>query len=67
MKSTRIQLLLVTTLFFSMLSPINGQGRTKNKAASFARWYKGNTHTHTLASDGNAPASYVVKWYYNQG
>ena len=27
------------------------------------RWYKGNTHTHTDASDGDSPAEVVARWY----
>jgi hypothetical protein len=26
-------------------------------------WYKGNTHTHTLNSDGDASPDTVVRWY----
>lgn len=28
-----------------------------------ANWYRGNTHTHTLWSDGDAPPEHAVKWY----
>jgi hypothetical protein len=28
-----------------------------------AKWYKGNTHTHTLNSDGDSTPDAVVKWY----
>jgi hypothetical protein len=28
-----------------------------------ARWYKGNTHTHTLNSDGDSTPDEVVRWY----
>ena len=31
------------------------------------KWYKGNTHTHTTLSDGNALPEYVVNWYHEQG
>ena len=27
------------------------------------KWYKGNTHTHTLNSDGDSTPTDVVKWY----
>ena len=27
------------------------------------RWYKGNTHTHTLNSDGDSTPNEVVRWY----
>jgi hypothetical protein len=36
-----------------------------NKSA--ARWYKGNLHTHTLWSDGDAPPEVIVSWYKDHG
>jgi hypothetical protein len=30
-------------------------------------WYKGNTHTHTLDSDGDSTPDDVVKWYRTHG
>lgn len=30
-------------------------------------WFKGNTHTHTNASDGDAPPPEVVAWYRDHG
>ena len=36
-------------------------------AQSTARWYKGNTHTHTLNSDGDSTPEEVVKWYRDNG
>lgn len=35
--------------------------------AQKARWFKGNTHTHTTMSDGNATPEFVVNWYHEQG
>lgn len=32
-----------------------------------AEWYRGNTHTHTLNSDGNAAPDAVVRWYREHG
>ena len=32
-----------------------------------ARWFKGNTHTHTLNSDGDSTPEEVVKWYRDNG
>jgi hypothetical protein len=32
-----------------------------------ARWYKGNTHTHTLNSDGDSTPNDVVRWYREHG
>ncbi len=31
------------------------------------RWFKGNTHTHTLESDGDSPPEVVINWYKNHG
>jgi hypothetical protein len=32
-----------------------------------ARWYKGNTHTHTVNSDGDSTPDEVVRWYREHG
>lgn len=34
---------------------------------STLRWYKGNTHTHTLNSDGDSTPDEVVRWYREHG
>lgn len=34
---------------------------------STVRWYKGNTHTHTLNSDGDSSPDEVVRWYREHG
>ena len=34
---------------------------------SKVRWYKGNTHTHTLNSDGDSTPDDVVRWYREHG
>jgi hypothetical protein len=36
-------------------------------APAAARWYKGNTHTHTLNSDGDSTPDDVVRWYREHG
>ncbi len=39
-------------------------GLTNASAAqSKLKWYKGNTHTHTLNSDGDSTPDEVVRWY----
>jgi len=30
-------------------------------------WFKGNTHTHTLESDGDSPPEEVATWYKENG
>jgi hypothetical protein len=37
------------------------------KAGDSKAWYRGNTHTHTLWSDGEAAPEYAVKWYKDKG
>jgi hypothetical protein len=37
------------------------------KAGDGKQWYRGNTHTHTLWSDGEAAPEYAVKWYKDRG
>lgn len=32
-----------------------------------SKWYKGNIHTHTNQSDGDAPPEKVVRWYRRHG
>ena len=31
------------------------------------RWFKGNTHAHSLNSDGDVPVDAVVRWYRERG
>ena len=40
---------------------------TTTTAAPPLNWYKGNTHTHTLNSDGNSTPDQVVRWYRENG
>jgi hypothetical protein len=35
--------------------------------ATTDRWFKGNTHTHTLNSDGDSTPDDVVRWYREHG
>jgi hypothetical protein len=40
---------------------------TTPAAGAAMRWYKGNTHTHTLNSDGDSTPDDVVRWYREHG
>ena len=31
--------------------------------AEASKWFRGNTHTHTLWSDGDAPPEHAIQWY----
>lgn len=35
--------------------------------APVPRWYRGNTHAHTLNTDGDTPPDGVVRWYREHG
>src|SRR5262245_49936909 len=56
-----------------LIAPVcSGQTVTGSKAQSVSpaqasRWYKGNTHTHTLNSDGDSTPDEVVRWYREHG
>lgn len=53
---------LVGTLLISVLV-----GGPSSLVAQEIRWFKGNTHTHTLNSDGDSTPDDVVKWYRQNG
>jgi len=42
-------------------------GRPGGSAEPALRWYKGNTHTHTLNSDGDSSPDEVARWYREHG
>jgi hypothetical protein len=42
-------------------------GQTASPAGAAMRWFKGNTHTHTLNSDGDSTPDEVVRWYREHG
>lgn len=55
-----MRLPLVAALLAAGLTLDAGQAPT-------LRWYKGNTHTHTLNSDGDSTPDDVVRWYREHG
>jgi hypothetical protein len=44
-----------------------GAGRATAQAQPEVRWFKGNTHSHTLNSDGDSAPEDVARWYREQG
>jgi hypothetical protein len=52
-------------LVFTLVAAIAAQETPK--PAETLRWYKGNTHTHTLNSDGDSTPDDVVRWYREHG
>jgi hypothetical protein len=41
--------------------------RFETNAAAGSRWFKGNTHSHTINTDGDSPPDTVVQWYRTHG
>ncbi|MCC6316113.1 MAG: CehA/McbA family metallohydrolase [Gemmatimonadaceae bacterium] len=52
---------LTLSLAIALLVPVVDPG------AQPLRWYKGNTHTHTLNSDGDTAPDEVARWYREHG
>ncbi len=48
---------------------LSGALLTVLPSAAFAqsRWYRGNTHTHTINTDGDSSPDIVVRWYKEHG
>jgi hypothetical protein len=68
--SRSIVLLLVAGLGLAITWRSGATGAVAAQPApdrSAWRWYKGNTHTHTLESDGDSTPEDVTRWYKEQG
>ena len=48
---------LLAILFLAAALPVSSQNQSGES------WYKGNTHTHTVHSDGDSTPAEVVRWY----
>src|SRR4026208_1260975 len=66
MPRTRLMLLPGALLLMAAVSTARPQ-QTPSPPAARARWYKGNTHPHTLNSDGDSTPDEVVRWYREHG
>ena len=53
--------------FLVMLIAATISAETVLKAGDGIQWYKGNTHTHTLWSDGDGAPEIAVEWYKRNG
>ena len=56
----------VRRLFFLTLVSLLGLTLAARRPAE-KKWWKGNTHTHTLWSDGDAPPEWAADWYKSHG
>ncbi len=61
-RSSKIVITAAGLLFLCLLSIFSF-----NRAQPAEKWYKGNLHTHTLWSDGDAPPEVTVGWYKDHG
>ena len=51
---------------FALVAAARSPG-AQNQASTSTRWFKGNTHTHTVNSDGDSTPDEVVRWYREHG
>jgi len=64
---------LISAVFLSTVvrvSPLNGQveeATFRVPSCGGCVWVKGNTHTHTLESDGDSDPEVVARWYKEHG
>ena len=63
----RVLLVLVLTVVLTMVSTAVPLQQPTALADTASHWYKGNTHTHTLNSDGDSTPDDVVRWYREHG
>jgi hypothetical protein len=62
----RVLLVLVFTIVLTMVS-VAVPLQQPAPIDTVGHWYKGNTHTHTLNSDGDSTPDDVVRWYREHG
>ncbi len=65
MKSSNIGRIIVLIAFSAILIGVAVNPSAQERLAP--RWYKGNTHTHTINSDGDSTPDEVVRWYREHG
>ena len=58
---------LAAAVLFGAWLPLVAQARFEVRNTTGMSWYKGNTHTHTVESDGDSPPEYVARWYKEHG
>lgn len=59
---------LVATVSCVLLAVVRGSSTLATQSPSGpGHWYKGNTHTHTLNSDGDSTPDAVATWYREHG
>src|SRR5688572_21582519 len=54
---------LTVAALLGLLTGVPATAQAPTGTAAALHWYKGNTHTHTLNSDGDSTPDDVVRWY----
>jgi hypothetical protein len=54
-------------LLAAVAAPVYAQVRFEATDVSGMRWLKGNTHAHTVLTDGDSPPGVVAAWYKTHG
>ncbi len=65
--AVQVSLALALTFVVTMVGAAVPVQQQATPAQTPGRWYKGNTHTHTLNSDGDSTPDDVVRWYREHG
>lgn len=63
MRADALRFLILPVLSLALAIAVAGTGPQEGEP----RWYRGNTHTHTLNSDGDSTPDEVVRWYRENG
>ncbi|HEX4936582.1 MAG TPA: CehA/McbA family metallohydrolase [Gemmatimonadaceae bacterium] len=61
------QLRRVAAVALAVMLPATIPAQSAPPATQALKWYKGNTHTHTLNSDGDSSPDDVARWYREHG
>jgi len=60
---TLLFVMLAAAVAASTLRAVGADRTSATRSLQELRWYKGNTHTHTVNSDGDSTPDEVVRWY----
>jgi hypothetical protein len=65
--SSTLRFVLAPVLLVVLVSATRVSPQPASQERPAARWYKGNTHTHTTESDGDSTPDVVTQWYRDHG
>lgn len=63
MRKSLVAVFSLSFLYTIFAVSVGQQAQQLNSPPKRLNWYKGNTHTHTLNSDGDSTPDEVVRWY----